>query len=325
MAINRRSFLQCAIGSGLLSARTGSAYAQEYPSRGIRIIVGFPPGGPLDIAARVIASWLTEALKQPFSVENNPGESGNIATGMVVKADPDGSTLLLCGPVHTINTTLFDQLDFDFGRDIAPVASFASVPLVIEVNPSVAIRSPAEFIAYAKANPAKLRVAYAGNGTPQHIGIELFKMMAGANLTLVPYLGSAPALADLLVGKVDAMFDPLPSSVKLVKEGKLIPIAVTGLSRSEALPNVPAMADFVPGYAGGSWFGIGAPRDTPEAIVDTLNRAINHSFKDPGVAAKLAELGAAAMPGSADDLSSFIASETERYRSVIKTASIKRN
>ncbi|MEO5762001.1 MAG: tripartite tricarboxylate transporter substrate-binding protein [Vicinamibacteria bacterium] len=276
----------------------------------------------MDIAARVISPWLSERLGQPFVVENHPGESGNIATGEVVKAPPDGYTLLLCGPVNTINTTLFEHLNFNFTGDIAAVASISRVPLVVEVNPSVAVRTVPEFLAYANANPGKLKVAYAGNGTPQHIGIELFKMLAGVDLSLVPYAGSAPALANLLGGQVQVMFDPMPSSIGYIRSGKLIPLAVTTATRSEALPNVSAMSDFVPGYEAGSWFGIGAPNKTPADIVSRLNTEVNAGLADPKIKARLAELGATAVPGSPADFGAFIARETEKYRKVIREAKI---
>ncbi len=287
-------------------------------------LVGFPPGGPLDIAARVIAPWLSGRLDQPFAVENRVGASGNIATGMVAKAPADGYTLLLCGPVNTINTTLYaGRLDFDFTRDITPVASIARVPLVVEVHPSVTARSAPELISYAKANPGKLKVAYASSGTPQHVAIELFKMMGGVDMTLVSYPGSAAALADLLSGQVQVMFDPMPSSMPHIRAGKLIPLAVTSLKRSEVLPDVPVMSDFVPGYEGGSWFGIGAPRGTPDDIVGKLSEAINSGLADPKVKQRLAELGATPMPGSPIDFAKFITDETEKYGRVIRMAGIK--
>jgi tripartite-type tricarboxylate transporter receptor subunit TctC len=299
------------------------ALAQAYPSRPVRMVVGFPMGGPVDIAARVISPWLSERFGQSFVVENQPGDSGNIATREVVNAPPDGYTLLLCGPVNTINTTLFENLDFNFTRDIAPVANLYRVPLVVEVNPSVPLRSVPEFLAYAKANPGKLKVAYAGNGTPQHVGIELFKMMAGVDLTLVPYLGSAPALADLLGGQVQAMFDPMPSSIAYIRSGKLIPLAVTTPARSQALPDVPAMSDFVPGYEAGSWFGIGAPSNTSADIIDMLNREVNAGLAAPAIRARITELGGTTMPGSPANFRSFIAAETEKHEKIIRTASLK--
>jgi tripartite-type tricarboxylate transporter receptor subunit TctC len=321
--IGRRQFLQGSAATIALPLVPRTSVAQAYPSRPARILVGFPQGGPVDIAARVISPWLSERLGQPFEVENQPGDSGNIATRAVVKALPDGYTLLTCGPVNTINTTLFEGLDFNFTSDIAPIASIARVPLVVEVNPSVAVRTVPEFLAYAKANPGKLKVAYAGNGTPQHVGIELFKMMAGVVLTLVSYLGSAPALADLLNGRVDMMFDPMPSSIVHIRSGKLIPLAVTTPTRSDALPDVPAMNDFVPGYQAGSWFGLGAPRSTSADIVDRLNKEVNAGLADLRIKARLADLGATAIPGSPADFTAFIASETEQYGKVIRAANIK--
>jgi tripartite-type tricarboxylate transporter receptor subunit TctC len=299
------------------------AAAPAYPSQPVRLVVGFPPGGPVDITARIIAPWLSERLGQPFVVDNQPGESGNNATRSVVRAAPDGYTLLICAPVHPINATLFKDLDFDFGRDIAPVAGLWNVPLVIEVNPSVPIRTLPDLISYAKGNPGKLRVGFAGYGTPQHLAIELFKMMAGVDLTLVSYLGSTPALADLMGGTVDAMFDPMPSSISHIKSGKLVPLAVTGASRSEALPDVPAAAVFVAGYEAGSWFGVGAPKGTPASIIEALNTAVEASFGDTKIRARLSELGATVMPGSPTNFGVFLTEETKKYAGVIRLANIK--
>lgn len=323
MALVRRDFLRFSSAALILPVATRPAAAQTYPLRPVRILVGFPAGGPVDLAARVIAPWLTERLGQPFVVENRPGESGNLATREVVRASPDGHTLLLCGPVNTINTTLFTGLDFDFARDVTPVASLSRVPLVVEVHPSVPVRSVPEFLALARERPGGLRVAYAGNGTPQHVGIELFKMMAGVDLTLVPYLGSTPALADLLAGKVDAMFDPLPSSIGHIRAGRLTPLAVTTPAPSEALPSVPSMSAFVPGYEAGSWFGLVAPKGTPDAVVTRLNGAVVAGLADATVQGKLAEMGAVPVSSSADAFARFIASETERYGTVIKAAGLR--
>jgi tripartite-type tricarboxylate transporter receptor subunit TctC len=322
MDVHRRKFLRFAAGGAVLPFASQCTGAQTYPTGPVRILVGFPAGGPVDIAARLITPWLSEQFGQTFLAENLPGESGNLATKAVVKAPPDGSTLLLCGPVNTINTTLFQDLEFDFTRDIAPVASLFRVPLVVEVNPKIPARTVAEFLALAKAQPGKIKVGYAGRGTPQHIGIELFKMMAGVDLTLVPYLGSPPALADLLSGKVDAMFDPLPSSIAHIRGGKLLPLAVTSLTRSEAMPNVPSMSDFVPGYEAGSWFGIGAPKNTPAGIIRRLNDAVNVGLGDLKIGARLAELGGTATPKSPGEFGSFISKETERFADVIRTAKI---
>jgi tripartite-type tricarboxylate transporter receptor subunit TctC len=322
MNLQRRRFLNLTLAVMAAPVFSRIATAQTYPSRTARLVVGFPAGGPVDIAGRIIAPCLSERLGQPFVVDNQPGESGNVATRSVAKAEADGYTLLVCGPVNTINTTLFAALDFDFGRDIAAVASLYRVPLVIEVHPSVPARTISELIAYAKANPGKLRVGYAGQGTPQHIGIELFKMMAGVDLTLVPYLGSTPALADLLGGSIDAMFDPMPSSIAHIKSRKLVPLAVTSLARSANLPDVPVVADTVPGYQAGSWFGIGAPKGTPAAIVEKLNQAANAALEVPDVKDRLSELGATATPGSPAQFQAFVAEETEKYAGVIRTAGL---
>jgi tripartite-type tricarboxylate transporter receptor subunit TctC len=320
--VHRRELLRFAAGGAVLPFAWQCAGAQTYPTGPVRILVGFPAGGPVDIAARLIAPWLSERFGQPFVVENLPGESGNLATKAAVNAPADGSTLLLCGPVNTINTTLFPNLGFDFTRDIAAVASLFGVPLIVEVNPSVPAHTVPEFLALARSQPGRIKVGYAGRGTPQHIGIELFKMMAGVDLTLVPYLGSPPALAALFSGEVDAMFDPLPSSIGHVRSGKLLPLAVTSLTRSEALPDVPPMSDFVPGYEAGSWFGLGAPKNTAESIIKRLNDAVNAGLGDLKIKARLAELGGTATPRSPSDFASFLARETERFALVIRKADI---
>jgi tripartite-type tricarboxylate transporter receptor subunit TctC len=323
MAIARRRFLQIAAGAlGSQFAYT-VARADDYPARPVRLLVGFPGGGPVDLAGRTIGAWLSERVGQPFVVENRPGESGNVATRAVTKAAPDGYTLLVCGPVNVITPELYDSLDFDFGHDISAVAGLFRVPLVVEVNPALPIKTAPEFLAYAKANPGKLKVAYAGMGTPQHVGIELFKAMAGVNLTLVPYAGSTPALEALLAGQADAMFDPMPSSIGLINSGKLRPLAVTTSGRSEALPQVPPMSDFVPGYEASSWFGIGAPRGTSLAIINRLNTEINAGLADPGILKRVAGLGGMVMPGSPVAFAAFIATETDKYRAVIRAAKIR--
>lgn len=322
MGVHRRELFRLVAGGAALPFVWQCAGARTYATGPTRILVGFPAGGPVDIAARLIAPWLSEQFGQPFVVENLPGQSGNLATKAVVNAPPDGSTLLLCGPVNTINTTLFQNLGFDFGRDIAPVASLFSVPLVVEVNPSFPARTVPDFLALAKSQPGRIKVGYAGRGTPQHIGIELFKMMAGVDLTLVPYLGSPPALADLLSGKVDAMFDPLPSSIGHIRGGKLRPLAVTSLTRSEALIDVPPMSDFVPGYEAGSWFGLGAPRNTPDDIIRRLNDTVNAGLRDLKIKARLTEIGGTATAQSPSDFATFLAKETERFALVIRTAEI---
>ncbi|WP_372624334.1 Bug family tripartite tricarboxylate transporter substrate binding protein [Falsiroseomonas sp.] len=323
MSTGRRTALRSLVGGGLALCLPSAVRGQPYPAREVRVIVGFPPGGPLDLAARTIAPALQAGLGVPVRVENHVGASGNEATRQVVRATPDGGTLLLCGPVNTINTTLFPDLDFDFGRDIAPVAGIARVPLIAEVHPSVPVRSIPELIAHARANPGRVRVAYAGTGTPQHVAIELFQHLAGVRFALVPYLGSAAALSDLLRGAADAMFDPAPSSMPHVRAGRLVALATTGPARAEALPDLPTVAEALPGYEGGSWFGVCAPRGTPNAVVAKLNDAVNAGLQDAGVRRDLAALGATAMPGSSADFTDFVASETTRYTEIIRIAGIR--
>jgi tripartite-type tricarboxylate transporter receptor subunit TctC len=317
MCMRRRKFLHLAAAAIVTPALSRNSSAQTYPVRPVRLVVGFPAGGPVDIAARVIAPWLAERLGQPVIVENLSGKSGNGATRAVVRSAPDGYTLLLCGPVNTINTTLFEGLDFDFGRDIVPVASLWRVPLVIEVHPAVGARTLPELLAYARTNPGKLRVGFAGRGTPQHVAIELFKAMAGVDLALVPYLGSAPALTDLLAGRIDAMFDPMPSSIAHIRSGRLVPLAVTTPTASEILPNVPVASATVPGCEAGSWFGLGAPTGTPGEVVTRLNRDVNAAFDNADIKARILELGATALPGSPVQFAALVAAETEKYARVI--------
>ena len=288
-----------------------------------RIVVGFPPGGPLDIAGRFAADFLTDRFGRAFVVENLIGESGNAATGRVASAAADGRTLLLCGPVNAINSTLFPGLSFDFARDLTAVSGLYKVPLVVEVHPGVPARTASEFIALAKGASRLLRVGYAGKGTPQHIGIELFKGMTAVDLTLVPYQGSAPALEDLLGGRLDAMFDPLPSSIGHIRAGRLRPLALTGSQRVAQLRDVPLMQDTVPGYEAGSWFGLCAPRGTPVATVEALNAACNAALDDPAIVARIEEMGGAPMRGSAETFSAFINAETAKYARVIREAGIE--
>jgi tripartite-type tricarboxylate transporter receptor subunit TctC len=320
MTIARRRMLQ-ALGAATLSA-PASGHGEADASRDLRIVVGFPPGGPLDIAARTIAPALERGLGLGVRVENRVGASGNDATRLVARAAPDGRTLLLCGPVNTINTTLFPNLDFDFGRDIAPVAGIARVPLIVEVHPSVPVRTIPQLIAHARANPGQLRVAYAGIGTPQHVAIELFQHMAGVRLSLVAYPGSAAALDDLLRGAADAMFDPAPSSMPHVRAGRLVPLATTGPVRAAALPDLPTVAETLPGYEGGSWFGLGAPRGAPAEAVARVNAAVNRALVEADIRRALEGLGAEPMPGTADEFGRFIAAETARYAAIIRQAGI---
>jgi tripartite-type tricarboxylate transporter receptor subunit TctC len=320
--MERRHLLKIIAASALPSAAKVS-FGAAYPSGQVRVLVGFPRGGPVDIAARMIAGWLSRRLGQPFVVDNQVGESSNVATRTLVRSAPDGHTLLVCGPVNVINDSLFSSLDFRFPRDITPIAGLFRVPLLVEVNPAVPIESASDFLTYAKANPSKLRVAYAGVGTPQHVGIELFKAMAGVDLTLVPFAGSTPALEAVLAGKADAMFDPMPSSVGLAKSGRLRPLAVTTLERSEALPGVPAMSELVPGYEASSWFGVVAPKDTPASIVARLNDEINAGVRDADIQKDIQAIGGMVMPGTAEDFARFLAKEAEVYSTTIRSLGIR--
>lgn len=323
MRVWRRTKLLSLMLVALALALPAATKAQDWPTREIEIVVGFPPGGPLDIAARTIAPALERELSVPVRVRNRVGASGNDATREVARAAPDGATLLLCGPVNTINTTLFPNLDFDFGRDVAAAAGIARVPLIVEVHPSVPVRSIAALIAHARANPGRLRVAYAGTGTPQHVAIALFGHMAGIDLQLLPYPGSAQALADLLRGEADVMFDPAPSSMPHVRAGRLVALATTGPTRAAVLPDLPTVAETLPGYEGGSWFGLCAPGGTPPAILARLNRAVAAGLGDAVVSSAFERLGGVPMPGSVEAFAGFIAAETARYAETIRTAGIR--
>jgi tripartite-type tricarboxylate transporter receptor subunit TctC len=280
-------------------------------------------GGTQDTVSRLIGQWLSERLGQPFVIENRPGAAGNVGTEAVVRAAPDGYTLLIVASPNAINATLYEKLSFDFIRDIAPVASIIRVPNVLEVNPSVPVKSVPEFIAYAKANPGKVSMASSGTGSSVHLSGELFKIMAGVNMIHVPYRGSAPALTDLIAGQVQVMFDNLPASIEFIRAGKLRPLAVTTATRSEALPEIPTVADFVPGFEVSAWFGIGAPKNTPTDIVDRLNELINVALADPKLRARSANLGATVFGSSPAEFGKFIADETEKWAKVIKLAGIK--
>lgn len=305
-------------------APTEQGSAQPYPARDLRIVVGFPPGGPLDIAARTIAPVLERSLDRPVRVENHLGAGGNDATRQVVQAAPDGGTLLLCAPLNAINATLVPDLDFDFQRDIVPVAGIGRVPIIVEVHPSVPVRSIPELIAHARASAGQLRVAYGGRGTPQHMAIALFEHMAGVRLSVVAYPGSAAALDDLVRGAADAMFDPAPSSMPHVRAGRLVPLATTGPSRAVALTDLPIVADFLPGYEAGSWFGLGVPQGTSPEVVARLNHAVNDGLRDADVQRALDRFGAEAMPGSAAEFGAFIATEITRYADIIRLAGMGR-
>jgi tripartite-type tricarboxylate transporter receptor subunit TctC len=323
MKLPRRNFLHLAAGAAALPAMSRVARAQAYPSRPVRVIVGFAPAGGTDITARLIGQWLSERLGQQFVIENRPGAASNIGTEVVVNAPPDGYTLLLATFVNAVNATLYDKLNFNFIRDIAPVASIDRQPFAIEVHPSVPVKTVSEFIAYAKANPGRINMASAGAGSGNHVAGELFKMMTGVNLVHVPYRGAGPALVDLLGGQVQVMFASMSSSIEYVRAGKLRALAVTIATRSPVLPDLPTVAEFVPGYEFSFWTGVGAPRNTPAEIVDKLNTEINAALADPKMKARLAEWGATALPGSPADFSKLIAEETEKWGKVVKFAGIK--
>jgi tripartite-type tricarboxylate transporter receptor subunit TctC len=323
MKLPRRDFLHLAAYAAALPAVSRIAFAQAYPSRPVRLIVPFTPGGAFDIMARLIGQWLSERLGQPFVIENRPGGGGNVGTEAVVRAPADGYTLLLCGTPNAVNATLYEKLNFNFIRDIAPVAGVFRGAYVMVVNPSVPAKSIPEFIAYAKANPGKINMASGGVGSAHHVNGELFKMMAGVNLVHVPYRGAGPALVDLLAGQVQVMFAFMTSSIEYVRAGRLRALAVTTATRSEALPDVPSVGEFVAGYEASGWFGVGAPRATPVEIVDKLNKEINAGLADPKMKARLAEWGATALPGSPADFGKLIAEETEKWGKVVRFAGIK--
>jgi tripartite-type tricarboxylate transporter receptor subunit TctC len=324
MKLSRRQFLHLAAGAAALPAVSRIAWAQAYPSRPVRVIVPFAPAGTTDIAARLMGQWLSERLGQPFVIENRPGASTTIGTEVVVRASADGYTLLLATTASAINTTLFEgKLNYNFLRDIAPIASIISAPNVMVVNPSVSAKSVPEFIAYAKANPRKLNMASPGTGSPPHLFGELFMMMTGTSMIHVPYRGSGPALVDLLAGQVQVGFDPMPASIEYIRAGKLRALAVTTAKRSEVLPDIPALSDFLPDYEASFWGGFGAPKDTPVEIVDKLNKEINAALADPKMKARLADLGGTVLPGSPADFGKHIAEETEKWSKVIRAANIK--
>jgi tripartite-type tricarboxylate transporter receptor subunit TctC len=322
MKFPRRGFLHLAAGTAAL-ALSRTARAQAYPSRPIRLIVGFPAGGPTDITARVMAQWLSERLGQQIVIENRAGAGSNLAVEAAVNAPPDGYTLLLVGATNAINATLYEKLNFNFIRDIAPVAGIIRVPLIMEVHPSVPAKTVAEFIAYAKANPGKINMGSGGIGTTLHVSGELFKMMAGVDMLHVPYRGAGPMLTDLLGGQVQVGFDPMPSSIGYVKAGQLRPLAVMTATRSEALPELPVVGDFVPGYEASTWYGVGAPKSTPADIVDRLNKEINAGLADPKLKARLTDLGGIMLTGSAAEFAAFIGEETEKWAKVVKFSGAK--
>jgi tripartite-type tricarboxylate transporter receptor subunit TctC len=306
--------------TGLTWAGISDAAALDYPTRPVRWVVGYPAGGTTDILARLIGQYLSEKLGQQFIVENKPGAGNNIATEAVINSPPDGYTLLFVNPANGINTSLYKKLSFNFPRDIAPIAGITRVPNVMEVNPNVPAKTVAEFIAYAKANPNKVNLASSGNGTSVHLSGELFMAMTGVKLTHVPYRGSAPALTDMIAGQVQVLFDNLPSSIEHVRAGKLRALAVTTEKRSEALPDVPTVAETVPGYEASAWFGMGAPKGTPPEVIAVLNKTINEALADPNIKARLAEMGGMPMGGTPADFGKIIVDETEKWRKVVEFA-----
>jgi tripartite-type tricarboxylate transporter receptor subunit TctC len=323
MALFRRRFLHLVAGAAALPAVAQMANAQPYPARPVRLVVPVPPGGALDILARLIGQWLTERLGQPFVIENRPGAGTNIGVEAVVRASADGYTLLLIPQSVTTNATLYENLSFNFIRDIVPIAMISSLPLVMEVISSLPAKTVPEFIAYAKSNPGKISMASGGSGSMSHIGGELFKLMTRIDMLHVPYRGGAPALTDLIGGQVQVMFSPLPESIETIKAGQVRALAVTTATRSRALPEVPTVAESVPGFEASTWQGIGAPKDTPGEIVDRLNKEINAALADPKVNARLADLGSVPMPMSPGDFGSRIVVDTDRWAKVIHEAKIR--
>ena len=323
MKYPRRSFLHLTAAAVALSAISRFARAQTYPARPVHIILGFPAGGSSDVIGRVVAQWLSERLGQPFVFDNRPGAGSNIGTEMVVRAAPDGYTLLWTTSANAINASLYDNLSFNFIRDVAPVAGVFRVPNIMEVHPSVPAKTVPEFIAYAKANPGKINMASGGIGTTAHVAGELFKMMTGVDMRHVPYRGSAPALIDLLGGQVQVMFDLMSTSIEYIRAGKLRALAVTTAARSEVLPDIPTINEFVPGYEASTWNGVAAPKDTPPEIIDRLNTEINAALSDPTIKARLADLGATVFSASPQEFSKFLGDETKKWAKVIKFAGIK--
>ena len=319
----RRQFLKLAAVVAAAAAVPQFASALDYPTRPVRIIAGFAAGGGVDVTARLIGQWLTDRLGQSFVIENRPGAGGNIGTEAVVNAAPDVYTLLLATVPNAVNASLYEKLSFNFIRDIVPVAGIIRVPMVILLNPSVPAATVAEFISYAKANPDKVNMASAGNGSAPHMAGELFKMMAGVNLVHVPYRGQGPALTDLLGGQVQVLFAATPGTTEYITTGKLRALAVTSASRAEMLPELKTVADFVPGYEASQWYGIGVPRNTPVEIVDKLNKEINAAIADPAMKARFAAIGGEPLPGSPAEFGKLISEETEKWGRVVRAAGIK--
>jgi tripartite-type tricarboxylate transporter receptor subunit TctC len=323
MKLPRRQFLHAAAGAVAFSSRPRFAWAQAYPIRPVRIIVGFSPAGSTDITARLLGQWLSEHLGQPFIIENRPGAASNIGTEAVINAAPDGYTVLMVSAPNAINATLYEKLRFNFIRDVKPVVGIIRIPLVMQVNPTVPVKTVPEFIDYAKANSGRVNFASSGVGAANHMAGELFKAMTGINMAHVPYRSSGPALTDLLGGQVQVMFDAITSSIEYIKPGKLRALAVTSTTRSELLPDTPTIGEFVSGYEASNWFGLGVPKNTPVEIVGKLNRAVNEALGDPKMKARLADIGGTVLPGSPADFEKLIAGETEKWAKVVKLAGIK--
>jgi tripartite-type tricarboxylate transporter receptor subunit TctC len=323
MKLPRRQFLHAAAGAVAFSSRPRFAWAQAYPIRPVRIIVGFSPAGSTDITARLLGQWLSEHLGQPFIIENRPGAASNIGTEAVINAAPDGYTVLMVSAPNAINATLYEKLRFNFIRDVKPVVGIIRIPLVMQVNPTVPVKTVPEFIDYAKANSGRVNFASSGVGAANHMAGELFKAMTGINMAHVPYRSSGPALTDLLGGQVQVMFDAITSSIGYIKPGKLRALAVTSTMRSELLPDTPTIGEFVSGYEASNWFGLGVPKNTPVEIVGKLNRAVNEALGDPKMKARLADIGGTVLPGSPADFEKLIAGETEKWAKVVKFAGIK--
>jgi tripartite-type tricarboxylate transporter receptor subunit TctC len=323
MKLPRRQFLHLAAGAAAISPVSRNAVAQTYPSRPVHVIVPFAAAGNNDLIARLIGQWLSERLGQPFVIDNRPGAGTNIGTEAVVRAPSDGYTLLLVAPPSAINATLYAKLNFNFLRDIAPVAGVVRAPFVMEVNPSVPAKTVTEFIAYAKANPGKISMASAGIGSGPHMAGELFKMMAGVDMVHVPYRGAGPALTDLIGGQVQVYFDGILTSIEHIRIGELRALAVTTAARSQVLPDTPTLSDYLPGYEASFWGGFGAPKNTPVQVVERLNREINEALADPKVTSRLVDLGGTVLEGSATDFGKLIGEETEKWAKVITFAGIK--
>jgi tripartite-type tricarboxylate transporter receptor subunit TctC len=323
--LSRRRFLYVAAGTAALPAISAVAMAQTYPARPVRLMVGFAAGQAIDILARLVGQWLSDRLGQQFIIENRPGAGGNIATEAVVRAPPDGYTLLVVGANNAINATLYENLSFNLIRDIAPVAGIYRVPQVMEVNPAFPAKSVPEFIAYAKANPGKINFASAGNGSVAHVTGEFFKLMTGVNMQHVPYRGAPPALTDLIAGQVDVMFDNIPSSLEHIRAGRLRPLGVSTTQRLDVLPDVPTIGEFVPGFETGAFAGLGAPKGTPAEIIGILNREVVAGLADPGVKGRVIGLGGVPLPVSAADFGKLVADETEKWGKVVKLSGAKPN